>query len=167
MRTQRKLPIVIASVDRSNLLSALDSVRGCLKTTSMLWMHALEIPVLSGVVISDWSATSAEVVHRFCEKHRVSELLLRIDKRNDRWTRRRGGYLVRLSEVPATVKELKREGRIAVLLEPASPYADAYSVAGITDPVQRNMTVEVVGPGFDASDILRGDIRPTSAGNSP
>lgn len=159
MRTQRKLPIVIASVDRSNLLSALDSVRGCLKTTSMLWMHALEIPVLSGVVISDWSATSAEVVHRFCEKHRVSELLLRIDKRNDRWTRRRGGYLVRLSEVPATVKELKREGRIAVLLEPASPYADAYSVAGITDPVQRNMTVEVVGPGFDASDILRGDIQ--------
>lgn len=157
-KTKYKLPLEIAAVSRSSLLLALESVRGCLKTTSMLWMHALGLPVLSGVVVSDWSEISASAVRIFCRTHRFSELLLRIDKRDDRWTRRRGGYLIPLSQVPATVRELKREKRIAVLLEPASPYVDLYSLAGITNPEQRKIIVEVVGPGFDASDILRGDI---------
>jgi len=158
-KTKCNLPLDIASVDSSNLLSALEPVRGCLKTTSMLWMRALGLPVLSGVVVSDWSQVSASAVRRFCRAHQFSALLLRIDKRDDRWTRRRGGYLIPLSLASATVKELRKEGRIAVLLEPASPYVDQYSMVGITIPEQRKIVVEVVGPGFDASDILRGDIQ--------
>jgi len=156
----RGLPLEIAAVDRRNLIPALDAVRGCLKTASMLWMQSLGLPVLSGVVISDWSKSSAVAVHKFSHKGRFSELLLRIDKRHDRWTRRRGGYLVTLTQVPATVKELHREGFMAVLLEPASPYDDQYSLAGVTVPEQEKLIVEVVGPGFDASDILRSDLQP-------
>lgn len=159
LHTKCKLPLDIASVSRTNLLSALESVRGCLKTTSMLWMHALGLPVLSGVVVSDWSPTSANAVRRFCKRGRFLELLLRIDKRHDRWTRRRGGYLIPLSQVSATVKELRKEGMVTVLLEPASPYADQYSLVGITVPDQQKIIVEVVGKGFDASDILRGDLQ--------
>jgi hypothetical protein len=155
----KTLPLEIASVSNTNLLSALELVRGCLKTTSMLWMHALGIPVLSGIVVDDWSKPAASAVQRFCRTRRFSHLLLRIDKKNERWSRRRGGFLIPLSTLPSTVKELRREGRIAVLLEPASPYADQYSMAGVTVPEQRRMVVEVVGPGFDASDILRGDIQ--------
>lgn len=158
-KTQCKLPLEIASVNRSNLLSALESVRGCLKTTSMLWMHALGLPVLPGVVVSDWSKASTLAVNRFCRGGQFSNLLLRIDKRHERWTRRRGGYLLSLHDVPAVVKELQREGMIAALLEPASPYSDHYSLAGVTVPEREKMIVEVVGPGFDASDILRGDLR--------
>lgn len=158
-KTQFKLPFEIASVDRSNLLSALESVRGCLKTTSMLWMHALGLPVLPGVVVSDWSKASAIAVRRFCRRAQFSNLLLRIDKRHERWTRRRGGYLLSLPEVPAVIKELQREGMIAALLEPASPYADHYGLAGVTVPEREKMIVDVVGPGFDASDILRGDLQ--------
>jgi hypothetical protein len=156
----RKLPLEIAAVGRANLLPALESVRGCLKTTSMLWMRALALPVLSGVVVSDWSKTSANAVRRFSNRGGFSRLLLRIDKRNQRWTRRRGGYLLDLAEVPATVKDLHREGMIAVLLEPVSPYTDQYSLAGVTVPDQGKLIIEVVGPGFDASDILRADIAP-------
>jgi hypothetical protein len=54
---------------------------------------------------------------------------------------------------------LRKEGTIAVLLEPASPYADQYSMAGVAVPEQQKIIVEIVGPGFDASDILRGDIQ--------
>ncbi len=156
--TRFKLPLEIASVSDFNLLPALESVRGCLKTTSMLWMHALGLPVLPGVVVSDWSKASAIAVNRFCRRGQFSNLLLRIDKRNERWTRRRGGYLLGLRDMPALVKELQREGMIAALLEPASPYADQYSLAGVTDPEREKMIVEVVGHGFDASDILRGDL---------
>lgn len=126
----------------------------------MLWMHALGIPVLSGVVAERWSKESKAAVDSFCRKGRFSELLLRIDKRNERWSRRRGGYLIALDEVPTVVKDLRKENRITILLEPASPYEDQYSLAGITAPERRKMIVEVVGPGFDASDILRGDIQP-------
>jgi hypothetical protein len=155
-----KLPLEISTVSRANLLSALESVRGCLKTTSMLWMHALGLTVLSGVVVSDWSKASSKAVRGFCRRGRFSKLLLRIDKRHERWTRRRGGYLLTLAEVPATIEELHHEGMIAVLLEPASPYADQYSLAGVTVPDQEKLVIEVVGPGFDASDILRNDLQP-------
>ena len=154
-----RLPFDIASVERSNLIPALEAVRGCLKTASMLWMHALGLPVLSGVVVSNWSKGTASVVRRFSTQQRSSELLLRIDKRNDRWTQRRGGYLISLSQIPTIIRELSREGFIAALPEPASPYADQYSLAGVTIPEQNRLVVEIVGPGFDASDILRGDLQ--------
>lgn len=117
-KTSSKLPLDIATVSRVNLLSALEAVRGCLKTTSMLWMHALGLPVLSGVVLSDWSKASAIAVHRFARHGRFSRVLLRIDKRDERWTRRRGGYLLALTELSATIKQLRREGMIAVLSSP-------------------------------------------------
>jgi hypothetical protein len=126
----------------------------------MLWMRALALPVLSGVVVSDWSKASANAVRRFSSRGRFSRFLLRIDKRHQRWTRRRGGYLLALADVPATIKELQREGMIAALLEPASPYADQYSLTGVTVPDQGRLIIEIVGPGFDASDILRADIAP-------
>lgn len=158
-KVSSKLPLEIATVRRDNLLSALEAVRGCLKTSSMLWMRVLGLPVLSGVVVFDWSKVSANAVRRFSRRNRFSKLLLRIDKRDQRWTRRRGGYLVTLAEVPATIKELQHEGMIAALLEPASPYTDQYSLAGVTAPDQEKLIIEIVGPGFDASDILRGDIQ--------
>lgn len=154
------LPLRITEVGPGNLLLALEAVRGCLKTTSMLWMHALHLPVLPGVVVGDWSAESARCVRQFCIRNHFSELLLRVDKRRERWTKRRGGYIVGLTAVPDIVRELAAEGMVAVLLEPASPYADQYSLAAIADSDRANVTVEVVGPGFDASDILRSDIAP-------
>jgi hypothetical protein len=123
-------------------------------------MHALSLPVLSGIVVSDWSKASANAVLRFSRRGRFSKLLLRIDKRHERWTRRRGGYLLTLAELPTTIEELRLEGMVAALLEPASPYADQYSLAGVTIPDEEKILVEIVGPGFDASDILRADIPP-------
>jgi hypothetical protein len=58
------------------------------------------------------------------------------------------------------VRELNKEKRIAAFLEPLSPYRDRYCLAAITDEAQERMTVEVVGPGFDASDLLRSDTQP-------
>jgi hypothetical protein len=58
------------------------------------------------------------------------------------------------------VKELYSDGKIAAFLEPLSPYRDRYSLGAITDAAQETMTVEVVGPGFDASDLLRSDSLP-------
>ena len=154
------LPLWIESATRANLLQVLEPVRGCLKATSMLWMRALGLPVLSGIVVNGWSKDSAAALNRFCKQNDSSSILLRIDKRHDRWTRRRGGYILHKTAVPGVVKELKREGMLALLLEPASPYCDAYSFAAVTVPEESKIVIEVIGAGFDASDILRGDIQP-------
>ena len=49
---------------------------------------------------------------------------------------------------------------ITILLEPASPYLDMYSLTSVCDLESGKVDIEVVGPGFDASDILRADILP-------
>ena len=126
----------------------------------MLWLRSLGVPVLAGVIVEDWSPRSSQAVRHFCRKHAYSSLLLRIDKRNQRWTKRRGGYILDISAIPSTVQELAREAMIALLLEPVSPYRDMYSLTAVTDPERNQMVVEVVGPGFDASDILRSDLLP-------
>jgi hypothetical protein len=47
-----------------------------------------------------------------------------------------------------------------ILLEPASPYLDMFSLTSACDLETGKLDVEVVGPGFDASDILRAEILP-------
>jgi len=49
---------------------------------------------------------------------------------------------------------------IAAMLEPASPYKDLYCLSCVTTPEQGKIVVEVVGPGFDTSDLLRSDLLP-------
>ena len=159
-KTDLALPLLIDAVGPANLLQALEPVRGCLKTASMLWMRALGLPVLSGVVVDGWSRRSAVAVNKFLDRNLFASALLRVDKRHDRWTQRRGGYLVEKAAIPGTVEELRREGMLALLLEPESPYRDSYSLAGVTIPEESKIVIEVVGPGFDASDILRSDIAP-------
>jgi hypothetical protein len=49
---------------------------------------------------------------------------------------------------------------LTLLLEPASPYSDLYSSTSVCDLVTGKVDIEIVGPGFDASDILRSDTTP-------
>ena len=153
-----RLPFVLSDVSEATFLESLRSVAGHTKTASVLWLRRAGLPTLDGVVVADWSARSAALVNAFCSRHNLSDLLLRIDKRNERWTARRGGYLIALGEVPGTVRELGADGFLALLLEPASPYDDLHSLTAIVSG--RTAVLEIVGPGFDAGDLLRGDTTP-------
>jgi hypothetical protein len=123
-------------------------------------MHVSDFPILSGLVLKGWSRESEAAVSRFCEERNLSEVLVRIEKPGQRWTRRRGGYTIPVSEARGVVDDLAEGGMLALLLEPASPYADVYSLTSVCDLVTGTIEVEVVGPGFDASDILRSDVTP-------
>ncbi|HEV2491894.1 MAG TPA: hypothetical protein VG204_02355 [Terriglobia bacterium] len=156
----KKHSIEISKITLSNLLSGLDAVRGCWKATTMLWMHAMGLPVLSGIIVPNWSEEAATLVAGFSRRNKFSDLLLRIDKPGQRWTARRGGYLLPVSEAQKTSKELTRERMIAIFLEPASPYSNHYALGALVIPDEAKIVVEVVGAGFDASDILRSDLQP-------
>jgi hypothetical protein len=153
-------PIELRHVSEHNLRESVASMSGYPKFASMVWIRALRQPILDGLFVKRWGTGAARAVKGFCERHGRDELLLRVDALDRRWSQRRGGYIIRASEARAAVRELNREGTIAAFLEPASPYRDRYCLAAITDGLQETMTVEVVGPGFDTSDLLRGDSSP-------
>jgi hypothetical protein len=160
MSVSNSFVIETPSVDRNNLPGLLDLLRGCWKSSSLLWMQLEEFPVLPALILTDWQRDTDTRVSRFCRERNFTELLVRIEKPHQRWTRRRGGYIIPLAEVKHQVQELSAEGMITILLEPASPYADTFSLTAACDLVAGKADVEVVGPGFDASDILRSDILP-------
>jgi len=160
MPPNRSILIEMPQVGRDNLADFLDVLSGCWKCGSMLWMQANDFPVLPGLILNAWTQETEAAVSRFCRERNFSELLLRIEKPGQRWTRRRGGYAIPLDKVRSQAEELASEGMITILLEPASPYLDMFSLTSACDLETGKVDVEVVGPGFDASDILRADFSP-------
>jgi hypothetical protein len=152
--------IEIQRVTRENLRSFLTILQGCWKSSSLLWLHSNGFPVLSGFIVSGWEQETQEAVSHFSHQLGLTEFLVRIEKPGQRWTRRRGGYTIPVSDARSLVDDLAQEGYLTILLEPASPYTDIYGVTSVCDLVTGKVDVEVVGPGFDASDILRSDTTP-------
>jgi len=147
-------------INRENFSNSLDLVRGCWKCSSILWLQTNGFPVLQGLILNGWAQETETRVSRFCRDRHLSQLLVRIEKPAQRWTRRRGGYTIPLSQVRCQVEELANEEMFTILLEPADPYGDRFSLTSVCDLETGKIDVEVVGTGFDASDILRGDVLP-------
>ncbi len=160
MTFNKSILIETPGANRGNLADFLDVLQSCWKCGSLLWMQSNSFPVLPGLILNGWVSETEAAVSRFCQERNFSELLLRIEKPGERWTRRRGGYTIPLDKVRSQVEELASEGMITILLEPASPYLDMFSLTSACDLETGKVDVEVVGPGFDASDILRADVVP-------
>lgn len=142
------------------LAGALPAVSGYLKFASILWIRALGQPTLEGIIIKRWSRETADALRAFSNNNQSADVLLRIDRHLTRWSERRGGYIIPLGEAERTVRELTKEDIITAMLEPASPHRDLYCLACVTMPEASGMVIEVVGPGFDTSDLVRSDSLP-------
>ena len=125
-----------------------------------MWIRSLGEPTLDGIIIKRWSRKTANALRTFCARNKRAELLLRIDKHLTRWSSRRGGYIIPAGDAERIVRELSEEDMITAMLEPASPYRDLYCLACVTTPETNKLVVEVVGPGFDTSDLIRSDLLP-------
>ncbi len=148
--------IVTSATDGRRLLATHPGLNK-LRSWAALW--ALDVPTLSGVVVDDRSVRSAQIVKGFADSIGADRLLLRSDAAYETGRYPRGGFEVRLENVERVVEGVTRLGRTVFLLEPKSALADEYSLGVLLwpdEPVQ----VEVVGPGFDASDLKRGDLSP-------
>jgi len=140
--------------------SAVGLFRDYPKVLSWLVLHAAGLPALRGVVITRWDAAAAATIERFATSSRSEDLLIRSDSSSETGRAPRGGYLIGVSEVGHVVGRLLDEGRLVFMLEPASPLDDLYSLCLEPAADWRDWMIEVVGPGFDASDLKRGDVTP-------
>jgi hypothetical protein len=139
---------------------ALLAFREYQKLFSWLLLHVARVPTLEGVIVTAWNPSVAAVVKRFASRWPSQSVLLRSDTRLETGRAPRGGYILGGPELEHDARRLLDMGRVLFLLEPASPLEDLYSLTFEPDAAWREWLVEVVGPGFDASDLKRGDVTP-------
>lgn len=130
------------------------------KLLSWLILHAAELPTLRGIVLTGWNDEAWLAVQSFAERWASRELLVRSDSACETGSAPRGGYVVDLDRLESAVMPLLLDDRAVFLLEPASPLDDLYSVSLRPEPGWTEWLLEVVGAGFDASDLKRGDVTP-------
>jgi hypothetical protein len=146
--------------DDQEVKIALRELQGCDKTLSILYLHMLGLPVLDGFISTSWKPAFESYLHQFCSEIGIDSFLVRTDKRKEVFgTTPRGGYIIPAKAAVQTVCNILARGRVAILLEPVSPYEDLYSINALFDK-EDDILLEIVGPGFDASDLQRGDITP-------
>lgn len=136
------------------------ALKGYHKFSSILHLPYLGLHTADGLILRRWSEEAKRQVLDFCETGGFSELLLRTDKAGETGRYPRGGYLVPLDIVECEAKHYLDGHRLIALLEPLSSYADDYSFNVLIWEGDPRVVMEVVGPGFDASDLKRGDLTP-------
>jgi hypothetical protein len=139
---------------------ALSEFREHQKIFSWLIIHAAELPTLPGILFTRWNDEVSTAVERFAGRWDSGKLLVRSDAPRETGLAPRGGYLVRTEEVQGAIAPLLSAGRAVFLLEPVSPLDDLYSLSLAPEPGWREWLLEIVGAGFDASDLKRGDVTP-------
>lgn len=117
-------------------------------------------PIPQSILLRRMTPEADAALLNFCRGHNYTHFLVRHDRNPELAQPRRGGFLVLLSDAARELAPFFSQGRMLMLQEPLSPYNDLYSCNAILDPDSVESTLEIVGPGFDASDLNRGDISP-------
>jgi hypothetical protein len=129
------------------------------KIESWLVLWRLGLPTLAGIIVDDWSPQVEKQVREFAASLGADSLLVRSDKAPETGDYPPAGDISPVDEMRNVAMRFLKRGRVLFLLEPRSRFDDLYSLSiGFRNSKQAN--VEIVGPGFDASDLKRGDASP-------
>ena len=135
------------------------SLVGYNKIASIFEICQLGLPTLRTLVVAAWSETIACRVEDYIRQNGWSQVMIRSDRRPEVPNSPRGGFLFDLKSCIAAIGELIASGRVVLVVEPANKYDNLYGINVLFDSSE-DVMLEVVGPGFDATDINRGDISP-------
>lgn len=137
-----------------------ESMRGYNRASSMFELLQLGLPVLEGIIVTKWSERTREYVAFFLKNKGWRKVLIRSDKRPETDRTIRGGYLINSEAVFSETQRLLSIGRIVLLLEPADRYENLYGINTLISSEDSFALLEIVGPGFDVTDLNRGEISP-------
>lgn len=130
------------------------------KAASIFQVLELGLSTQKGIIVTSWTQEIEAFLNWYIQKHNWDKILIRTDKRHESGKYMRGGYLVNQEEIIGEIVRILELERIVLVLEPANRYNNLYGIniriLQAPDPV----TLEIVGPGFDVSDLNRGDISP-------
>lgn len=143
-----------------SLLELLPKFEGFWKIYSNVLLRAFGFPVPKSVVLRNLTPESEKAIRHFCARGGHKHLLVRHDRNPELDNPPRGGYLIAVDNLLRELTPFFAQGRILMLQEPLSPHSDLYSCNASLRKNSPHTSLEIVGPGFDASDLNRGDITP-------
>lgn len=138
----------------------IDHFNGYRKLQSILVLKALDFPISDGVVISRFDK---HVHNALIQKYPEQVFGLRTDKKEETLFLPRGGYDVDVKDLDRVLPKIVGDGRIAILLKnPPGELPTRYDHIYSMNMYVRDgyMQIEIVGKGFDTSDLNRGDNSP-------
>lgn len=132
-----------------------------LKLRSICWLLRNGAPSTEGLVLTSASPEAIAAAAQYARSRGWSEYLLRHDSPRGFPRSAQGGFLIELDALPRWVAVFVQEG-VCMLLEPLNPLLNGYNVSCLLDA--SSAILEIVGPGFDASDLQRGQALPHETG---
>ena len=130
------------------------------KVASIFELLHMGLPTLSGLILGSWNEEVASRVSDYILSRGWSQVVVRSDTRFESRDSPRGGYLCAIPDLGNVIGPLISLGRVAILLEPINRYQNQYGLNLMIVAGSGNALLEIVGPGFDVSDLNRGEITP-------
>lgn len=134
-------------------------LQGFNKIKGMLQCRALDLPTLKGFIVDPVAPSYSGELENSALSLDPSQVLLRHDREHETGKYPQGGYLVPISDLAAEVSWYASHNRRIICFEPEDALKNRYS-ASVSITRDANVTLEIVGPGFDVSDITRGYLTP-------
>ncbi|MFJ4768597.1 hypothetical protein ACIP88_05695 [Streptomyces uncialis] len=159
------LPSPLHTLDAAQLTSAAMDRRWP-KWQTMALLHSLKLPVLNACLITPDHNTTVvrHAVRALSAATGTATLMIRSDGGVEKKKYHRGGNTFPIEEIPARSAGLLAEGRAVILAEPTNRFTNRLTVLIRMDrpSIGRpgSLTMEALGPGYDAADLTRGHIPP-------
>jgi hypothetical protein len=139
--------------------AALRELRDYRKLWSACLMQSVGLEPPASIIVTRDIENATLVVGAFGSRIGVTDFLLRHDKIGETPDSPRGGFIVSQRQLPTVLERFFVQGRIVAVYEPLDPMRNGYNIS-VVFYGEGEGVAEVVGPGFDASDLQRGDISP-------
>ena len=137
---------------------AMQELYGYWKTTSILFLKKCSIPTLDMLIITKWCEESRKELECFSQYIGNSNFIFRHDKNPEIPNCPRGWFTINVKDDIKIIEKFLSLGRIVLLLSNAPFYNNGYNINAIY--LNGRYVLEILGPGFDASDLQRGDQSP-------
>jgi hypothetical protein len=136
------------------------------KWATLCLLRSLGHPVLNASCITPSQGLDVvqSVAQRLCAASNTNRLLLRSDGGIEKRPYYRGGSTFEIDALLSRAARLFNLGRAVILMEPTNRFTNRLSATIRIDRSDRQhvggVVIEVLGPGFDVSDLTRGGVMP-------
>lgn len=127
------------------------------KVMSIARLSMLGLPILEGFVTKSISDEVLEYLKYWMRERRMERLTVRFDSTQPGGLKRRMRSNMTVEEL-RQIRDLVRDGVVAVIMEESDRLQQSYGV--LTAFAEDCLICEVVGPGYDVDELMRGQIMP-------
>jgi hypothetical protein len=145
--------------DLAHVFRAINDLKGYWKLWSACLLQSASLPTPHGLILTrDYDSLDTDV-RQFLRAIGARSGLIRHDRQREAPPYPRGGFLVSEARLLTTLRSFFSEGRIVAVYEPFNRLENGYNLNLLFRSPQE-ILVEIAGPGFDASNLQRGDVTP-------